>query len=236
MHCVHFSGIDHFFVSSLPVLPFSPVHKSVSETSHLVESSPANSAFNCWEKGMGGGAFVSLGKGQVALAIWVSFIPDICLWFRSHFPQFLPEHLSLSSVPHHPHSCSFSACPLSLFLPHPLYFQNQSCVCLVKILSAFLLAIYKVLFTLLHKNSDFYPSRYPRVFPIPSLSSLYCNHPKIHSLQLQKKQIPQPLWFRQMHWEVHRCRCTENSKIRTMKPSHKLSANHAHVLRVFASC
>lgn len=186
MHCVHFSGIDHFFVSSLPVLPFSPVHKSVSETSHLVESSPANSAFNCWEKGMGGGAFVSLGKGQVALAIWVSFIPDICLWFRSHFPQFLPEHLSLSSVPHHPHSCSFSACPLSLFLPHPLYFQNQSCVCLVKILSAFLLAIYKVLFTLLHKNSDFYPSRYPRVFPSPlcplfiviTQRSILCNYKK----------------------------------------------------------
>lgn len=116
---------------------------------------------------MGGSAFVSLGKGQVALAIWVSFIPDICLWFPRRFPQFLPEHLSLFSVPCHPLSCSFTACPLSQFLPLPLYFQNQSCVCLVKILSAFLLAIYKVLFTLLHKNSDFYPSLYPRVFPSP---------------------------------------------------------------------
>lgn len=75
-------------------------------------------------------------------------------------PTLLPFLHSLSSV--------------TLFLPLPLYFQNQSCVCLVKTLSDFysasLLIIYKVSFTLIHENSDFSLLLYPRVFSSPTLS------------------------------------------------------------------
>ena len=34
-------------------------------------------------------AFVSSEKGKVVLAIWVSFTPNIFLWFPKHFPHFL---------------------------------------------------------------------------------------------------------------------------------------------------
>lgn len=89
-----------------------------------------------------------------SLDIFPNFFQNTCL-----FP------LSLST-----HSPSISSHPVPCHTASATSFQNQSCFCLVEILSAFYSAflgvIYWVSFTLIHKDPAFYRLLYPRTFPI----------------------------------------------------------------------
>ena len=126
---------------------------------------------------------------------FASDFPDIFSNFFQNtcpFPRSLTTHSPVPSQPVLCHCFCHFLCTLKISL--------------VFVLSAFLLAICKVLFTLLHISVSFYP----RLFPSP-LCPLFIVITKDPFFPTTKKEIPQPLCFRQIHWKVHRCRCTENN-------------------------